>query len=172
MKIVNIVYSGNLECEINFERFRELGASIFSYNPKSYHGAYFQLSKGKVTLYRSGKYIIVGLKSLDDIESAFKEFFSIISKNYEIKNAQLPQIQNIVATYDFETTVDLQKIFTSSNLENMEYEPEQFSGLIFRDTDCSVLLFRSGKSVFTKAKKIDQLLKTKKKIEDLINRIE
>nr|HIK01392.1 TATA-box-binding protein [Candidatus Undinarchaeales archaeon ERR594346 U_76725] len=55
---------------------------------------------------------------------------------------------------DLKSELNLDNI--AFTLENTEFEPEQFPGLVFRVTDPKVvfLLFRSGKIVCTGAKKI------------------
>lgn len=169
MKIVNIICSGNLNCSINIEKLQDLGSSRFIYNPKSYHGGYLIFSKGKVTIYKSGKYILIGLKSLDDVIPVYKEMITVLSKFFDVSNAQEPVVQNIVISYDFQKQINLNKFLLSVRSNNIEYEPEQFPGLIFRDKECSALLFRNGKCVFTKAKRLDQVEKTRQKIENILD---
>ncbi|MEG3054832.1 MAG: hypothetical protein RQM90_01170 [Methanoculleus sp.] len=74
MQITNIVVSGDLNQPLPFTRLPKLPARAYTYNPKTYHGAYILLAKGKATIYRSGKYIIYGLASPDDL--AYKEFLA------------------------------------------------------------------------------------------------
>ena len=59
------------------------------------------------------------------------------------------KVENIVASATLNVTVPLEKIV--SKLEGMEYEPEQFPGLVYRMVDPKVafLLFGSGKVVCT-----------------------
>ena len=59
------------------------------------------------------------------------------------------RIENIVASAALGVEVPLEQIV--SKLEGMEYEPEQFPGLVYRMTDPKVafLLFGSGKIVCT-----------------------
>ena len=64
------------------------------------------------------------------------------------------RIENIVASASVGVTIPLEKIV--SKLEGMEYEPEQFPGLVYRMKDPKVafLLFGSGKIVCTGARSI------------------
>ena len=64
-------------------------------------------------------------------------------------------IQNIVATSDLGAELNLNAIAIGLGLENVEYEPEQFPGLVYRlqDPKVVVLIFGSGKLVCTGARK-------------------
>ena len=60
-------------------------------------------------------------------------------------------IQNIVTSGDLGERLNLNAIAIGFGLEQVEYEPEQFPGLVYRpdDHDVVVLLFGSGKLVIT-----------------------
>ncbi len=74
------------------------------------------------------------------------------------------KIENIVATVSLDQTLDLDYI--DKTLPNVEYNPDQFPGLIFRlDTPkVTALIFKSGKMVVTGAKSTAELIKAVKKI--------
>ena len=61
------------------------------------------------------------------------------------------QRQNIVCTGELDQSLNLNALAIGLGLEDTEYEPEQFPGLIFRpsEADCVVLLFATGKVVIT-----------------------
>ncbi|MCK5300835.1 MAG: TATA-box-binding protein, partial [Thermoplasmatales archaeon] len=67
--------------------------------------------------------------------------------------------QNIVATSYIGGELNLSEVAVSLGLENVEYEPEQFPGLVYRLTDPKValLLFGSGKLVCAGAKKTEEV---------------
>ncbi|MGC8587220.1 MAG: hypothetical protein ACP5K9_02965 [Candidatus Micrarchaeia archaeon] len=59
------------------------------------------------------------------------------------------KIQNIVVSADLHATIDL---FTlSKNVKEVDYEPEQFPGAIFRikDPKAVIILFKNGKLICT-----------------------
>jgi len=72
-----------------------------------------------------------------------------------IKKDPKIEVQNIVATSDFGSKINLNAIAMTLGLENVEYEPEQFPGLVYRLAvpKVVVLLFGSGKLVCTGARK-------------------
>jgi len=69
-------------------------------------------------------------------------------------------VENIVASTSFADKLDLDVI--AQSLEEAEYEPEQFPGLVYRlkDPKTATLLFRSGKANCTGAKNIENVEKT------------
>lgn len=62
------------------------------------------------------------------------------------------KIENVVASASLNTKIKLEKLV--ANLDNVEYEPEQFPGLVFRikEPKAAALIFSSGKVVCTGAK--------------------
>ena len=70
MEIVNIVVSGSFNQKVDLQALMALG-DVYSYDPEMYHGGYIRLSSAKVTVYRSGKYIIPGIKSQDRERARF-----------------------------------------------------------------------------------------------------
>ena len=74
------------------------------------------------------------------------------------------KIENIVATVILNQTLDLDLI--EQNIPEIEYNPEQFPGLILRidSPKVTALIFKSGKMVITGAKKTNDLIKAVKRI--------
>jgi len=74
------------------------------------------------------------------------------------------KIENIVATVTLDQTLDLNAIARS--VPNVEYDPEEFPGLILRleNPKLTALVFNSGKMVVTGAKSTQTLIKGFKKI--------
>ena len=67
------------------------------------------------------------------------------------------QVENIVASAQLPNKLNLDKIVF--DLENSEYEPEQFPGLVYRmkDPKAAFLLFSSGKIVCTGIRKVEDI---------------
>jgi transcription initiation factor TFIID TATA-box-binding protein len=64
------------------------------------------------------------------------------------------EIVNIVASADIGTELNLNQVAIALGLENIEYEPEQFPGLVYRLRIPKVvlLLFSTGKIICTGAR--------------------
>jgi transcription initiation factor TFIID TATA-box-binding protein len=60
-------------------------------------------------------------------------------------------ITNMVCSYNLGKYININKLSVTLNLENIEYEPEQFPGLVYRlkDPKIVVLIFSSGKIILT-----------------------
>jgi len=100
--------------------------------------------------------VCTGAKSLEHVKQAI----DIVAKQIEaagipIKNNPEIVVQNIVASSDLGAQINLNAIAISLGLEKVEYEPEQFPGLVYRIDvpKVVVLLFGSGKLVCTGARK-------------------
>ncbi len=74
------------------------------------------------------------------------------------------KIENIVATVTLEQTLDLHEIERS--VPRVEYNPDQFPGLVFRldRPKVTALIFKSGKMVVTGSKSTQELIRSVKKI--------
>ena len=83
-------------------------------------------------------------------EVLFKKLGIDVYKDTEIV------IQNIVAISDLGGELNLNEVAMALGLENVEYEPEQFPGLVYRikEPRVAMLLFGSGKIVCTGARKV------------------
>jgi transcription initiation factor TFIID TATA-box-binding protein len=75
------------------------------------------------------------------------------------------QLENIVASAKLNRELNLNNIAFS--LENTEYEPEQFPGLVYRMDNPRVtfLLFGSGKIICTGGRSIEDVKKAVSKID-------
>ena len=124
------------------------------YNPERFPGLIMRIDNPKATflVFSTGKMVITGLRRADEAAPAVK----IVIKN--IKNAGInvinPEItiQNIVASGDLHTYIDLNK--AAIVMENTMYEPEVFPGLIYRmqNPKAVFLVFSTGRVVCTGAK--------------------
>lgn len=83
-------------------------------------------------------------------------------------------MQNIVASVDFDYRLNLNAIAIGLGLENIEYEPEQFPGLVYRLDEPAVvaLLFGSGKAVMTGAKTTEEITQATTAVETRLQELE
>jgi len=161
INIENVVASATISEELNIEALSML-LDEAEYEPKQFPGLIYRLKEPKVAtlIFRSGKVVCTGAKSIDSARKAF-ELLTQQLKDAGISVVESPEVmvQNLVATWDTGQTLDLTAITLSFGLERVEYEPEQFPGLVFRLSDPKVvmLFFKSGKVVCTGAKSINEL---------------
>ncbi len=156
-RIENVVASTSLGREFDLKAVAlALGGS--EYEPEQFPGLIYRIKEPKtaILLFRSGKVVCTGAKSLESVKTAV----DLVSK--QIAAAGIPvtknpevEVQNIVATADLGAQIDLNTVALTLGLTSVEYEPEQFPGLVYRIDDPKVvlLMFGSGKVVCTGARK-------------------
>jgi len=128
-----------------------------------------QEPKAAALIFRSGKIVCTGANSIENVTTALQQVFDEL-RDLGIQVADSPKIevQNIVSSADLGYTLNLNAIAIGLGLENIEYEPEQFPGLVYRLDEPSVvaLLFGSGKLVITGGKQLDDAEQALSVIED------
>jgi len=161
INIENVVASGSIADELNVETISML-LDEAEYEPVQFPGLIYRLKEPKVAIliFRSGKVVCTGAKSIDSVRHAF-EILTRRLGDAGISVVKSPEItvQNMVATWDMGHALDLTAITLTFGLERVEYEPEQFPGLVFRLSAPKVvmLFFKSGKVVCTGAKSIEEI---------------
>lgn len=173
IKIENIVSSTALGKDIDLPTVSKSLKGV-EFNREQFPGLVFKLKEPKtaVLIFGTGKLVCTGAKSVEDSKLATKKTLDLmrqedkdIPEKYEIK------VQNIVASANLHSTLNLESI--ALGLENTEYEPEQFPGLVYRlgSPKVVLLLFGSGKVVCTGAKTFDDaelgVHKTKARLREL-----
>jgi transcription initiation factor TFIID TATA-box-binding protein len=139
------------------------------YEPERFPGLIYRLKEPKTAtlLFRSGKVVCTGAKSVEQVKVAIDKVIKQLEKiGIRIKTEPKIEIQNIVASSDLGQSINLNAIAITLGLERVEYEPEQFPGLVYRlDVPKVVLLlFGSGKLVCTGARKPQD-------VEDAVDKI-
>ncbi len=78
------------------------------------------------------------------------------------------KVENIVASGNLMVELDLFNI--AMEVENVEYEPEQFPGAIMRlkDIGTTLLLFKNGKVICSGAKSEDQIKRSIRRAAELL----
>jgi transcription initiation factor TFIID TATA-box-binding protein len=155
--IENVVASTAIGQEIDLKSVT-LALDGADYDPEQFPGLVYRTKEPKTAalIFRSGKIVCTGAKSIEDVDRGLKKVFGKMN-SVGIKVAGTPDItvQNIVASADLGSVLNLNAIAIGLGLENIEYEPEQFPGLVYRidKPKVVVLLFGSGKLVVTGGKK-------------------
>ena len=118
--------------------------------------------KTATLLFRSGKANCTGAKNVEDV----RKTVNIIADKLNAMGIEVYKkedlkivIQNIVAISDLGTELNLNEVAMGLGLENVEYEPEQFPGLVYRikEPKVAMLLFGSGKIVCTGARRTEDV---------------
>jgi len=151
--IENVVASSTLGAELALE---QLAADLpgADYNPEEFPGVIYPLDDPPSTtlIFDSGKAVCTGAKTVDDVHEALRIVVEDLRElGIDIPPSPPVDVQNIVCSADLDQPLNLNAIAIGLGLEDVEYEPEQFPGLVYRleDPDVVVLLFGSGKLVIT-----------------------
>ena len=167
-KIQNIVATASLGIELDLPAIA-ISLDGSKYDPEQFPGLIYRLMDPKTStlLFHSGKVVCTGAKRLEYVKVAINSVMKQLEKaGIKVNIEPKIEVQNIVATFDLEHKLNLNAIAISLGLVKVEYEPEQFPGLVYRmDVPKVVLLiFGSGKVVCTGARKPQD-------VEDAVDKI-
>ncbi len=159
IRVENIVASATLNVTIPLEKIVSKLEGM-EYEPEQFPGLVYRMQKPKAAalIFGSGKIVCTGARSVTDVKEVFKKVVSIVqSVKVKVPKIYKTQIENIVASAKLDAKLNLDGI--AFDLENSEYEPEQFPGLVYRMTEPKVafLLFGSGKVVCTGGRSVNDV---------------
>ena len=151
MKVQNIVASTAFAEKLDLDLIAQ-SLEDAEYEPEQFPGLVYRLSDPKTAtlLFRSGAANCTGAKNVEDVRKTVDIIADKLKKlGIEVYTDLKIIIQNIVATGDLGGEVNLTETAQGLGLENVEYEPEQFPGLVYRikEPGVAMLLFSSGKIV-------------------------
>jgi transcription initiation factor TFIID TATA-box-binding protein len=157
-KIENVVATVTVEIQEKID-LTKIAAKYpqSEYNPERFPGLVMRVEKprGTALIFSTGKMVVTGLRKASQADKVVEKIVKNITKvGIPIKNPQII-IQNIVASGDLHTHIDLN--LAAVVMEYAMYEPEVFPGLIYRmqDPKSVFLLFSTGKIVCTGIKTED-----------------
>ena len=173
IKVVNIVVSTSLKHDIPLEKMAAT-LSNTEYNPEQFPGLVIRIKEPKTSalIFSSGKIVCTGARSMDKVHESINKIIKSLEK-IKVKITIKPEIkiQNIVASGSVGMDLNLNTL--AMKLDNTEYEPEQFPGLVYKldEAKATFLLFSNGKVVCTGTKSekeveiaLDKLIVNLKKV--------
>ncbi len=171
-KIENIVASAQLNMELDLFTLADEIDQI-EYEPEQFPGAIlkFKEPKASLLLFKNGKVICTGSKSEKEVQKALNKTKKLLlpyAKNIKSKSKPNFKIENIVSSASFDLVLDL--FYIAYELDDIEYEPEQFPGAIlkFKEPKASLLLFKNGKVICTGSKSEKEIEQALKKAYNLL----
>jgi len=173
LEVQNVVAATGVGQELDLESLAmDLEGS--DYNPDNFPGLVYRTQSPKAAslVFRSGKIVCTGASSIEGVKCALDQVFSELSElGIPLDNRAEVTIENIVSSADLGVTLNLNTLAIGLGLENVEYEPEQFPGLVYRinEPKVVVLMFGSGKIVITGAKEVDHARDAVQVISDTID---
>jgi transcription initiation factor TFIID TATA-box-binding protein len=173
IRVVNIVVSTSLEHDIPLEKMAAV-LSNTEYNPEQFPGLVIRIKEPKTSalIFSSGKVVCTGAKSLDKVEESIQQIIASLKKiNVEITVKPKITVQNIVASGSIGMDLNLNKL--AMKLDNTEYEPEQFPGLVYKlmEAKATFLLFSNGKIVCTGTESEEEVNKAVDKLVEVLKNV-
>ena len=159
LSVQNIVATTSLEKEVSLSKLARTQPNT-EYNPETFPGLVLRVKEPKsaVLVFSSGNLVCTGTKSVSQVKAVVDQVIKQLKK-IGVKVTIKPKItvQNIVASGAINLDLNLNTL--SLELENTEYEPEQFPGLVYKleEPPATFLLFSNGKLVCTGTKNKAQL---------------
>ncbi|MEA3248178.1 MAG: TATA-box-binding protein [Nanoarchaeota archaeon] len=159
LKIQNIVATTSLEENVSLTKLARTQPNT-EYNPDTFPGLVLRVKKPKsaVLVFSSGNLVCTGTKSIAQVRDVVQQVIKQLKKvNVYVKIKPKITVQNIVASGAISLNLNLNTL--ALELENTEYEPEQFPGMVYKleDPTATFLLFSNGKLVCTGTKNKAQL---------------
>ena len=172
VKVQNIVASTTFAEKLDLDMIAQ-SLEEAEYEPEQFPGLVYRLSEPKTAtlLFRSGKANCTGAKNVEDVRKTV-DIIADKLKKLDVEVYKNPKIivQNIVAKANLGGELNLTETAQSLGLENVEYEPEQFPGLVYRikEPKVAMLLFSSGKIVCAGARSTEDVsIAVEKLLEEL-----
>ena len=159
LKVQNIVATTSLGKPIPLTKLARTQNNT-EYNPEQFPGLVLRVKKPKsaVLVFSSGNLVCTGTKSVQQVKEVVNAVIKQLRRiNIKITDKPRINVQNIVASGSIDMTLNLNLL--ALQLENTEYEPEQFPGLVYKlvEPTATFLLFSNGKLVCTGTKNRQQL---------------
>ena len=191
LTVVIVVASTRVAVELNLP---DIAIQLnCEYEPEQFPGVVYRVVDPKlaILMFRSGRAVCTGGKNEDNIATGIEMMIADLRaagiETWELDDVQI-EVQNMVATYalhypeDYDgkdrwtdeplagepRKLNLNNLTFHLPFDKVEYEPEQFPGLIYRLDYPKVvcLIFGSGKMVITGARHKDEILDAVQIIQD------
>ncbi len=138
------------------------------WQPEQFPGLVYKIKdpRASALIFSQGKIVCTGTKSLEDLDKAMKKIVARIRKaGISMPNKYSTRVENIVASTKVKGDISLEDI--AATLENSEYEPEQFPGLVYRISEPRVafLLFGSGRVIVAGAQNEADIYRALEKLQ-------
>ncbi|MFX0025606.1 MAG: TATA-box-binding protein [Candidatus Hermodarchaeota archaeon] len=170
-KIENVVATVTVEIteKIDLNQIARKHAEV-EYNPERFPGLVMRIEKPRATIliFSTGKMVVTGLRKASEAERVVDKVVKNIRKaGIKLANPEIT-IQNIVASGDLHTNIDLN--MAAIVMEYAMYEPEVFPGLIYRmqEPKTVFLIFSTGRIVCTGAKRKEIVRDAVKKLNQQV----
>ena len=171
VNINNIVATVN--CRDSFDLpliASELDGSIYDPDGPCHWLRYrLQPNNRYIAIYKSGKFLVTGCKTLEEMHDITERMIAIITRIQNIDEHQVV-VQNIVVSDFIKFERNLDHLYFSIDDEGCQYEPEQFPALMMKgEKSTHYLLFPNGKIVCVGSKTVPDAMQAIKHFKKTIS---
>ncbi|WP_255152667.1 TATA-box-binding protein [Halorarius halobius] len=176
LQIENVVTSTGIDQELDLDVLVD-DLDNSEYNRDQFPGLIYRSQSPAATslLFRSGTIVSTGASSRAASREAVTQLFEELrSLGMDVPAEPELTVQNVVSSGDLGQDLNLNAVAIGLGLEHVEYEPEQFPGLVYRldDMDTVALLFGSGRVVITGAVSVEEAEETVTKVHSELTDLE
>jgi transcription initiation factor TFIID TATA-box-binding protein len=158
IEIHNMVITVQFSDRIDLDKLASKLPSGAEYFPDNFPGVVYRMKKPRASflIFSSGKATCTGTASEKDAKEAIDNMSKLLKDmGIDVKPPKIV-IQNIVASTKLDARLDIDKLVFE--LENSEYEPETFPGLVYKmKGSVTFLIFGTGKIVCVGARSTNDI---------------
>jgi len=169
VRIENVVAFAVLNRKVSLTRLVEKMDNT-EYEPEQFPGLVHRINEPRASalIFSSGKIVCTGAKTIDKAKEAMRKGVD------NIRKAGIPMpkkfrivIENIVSSTKIDVKPKLMLEDIAVSMQEVEYDPERFPGLVYRMRDPRIvfLLFGSGKIICTGGRSIEDIHKALEKLK-------
>lgn len=175
-KIVNIVSSSSLNVNLDLKAIKEMlkdvGDIEVKYDPERFPGLILKKNNMSVLLFRNGKMVVAGAKSIEEVKEALKYVLRLLTPFLgEVPEKVRVEIQNMVVSGNLGSNIDLEIL---AEKKGAVYDPEQFPGVRLSlysvsggKSPCTALIFSNGRFVLVGCRKEEDIKDSVKVLEEI-----
>jgi len=161
LKVENVVVFVTLGNKIPLDKISNDLVSA-EYAPESFPGVIYRIKEPRAAalIFSSGKIVCTGTRSVNEAKIAVHKVVDDMRKlGIDMPEKFEISVENMVCSTQISTPEKLSLDEIAFSLENSEYEPESFPGLVFRVQDPRVafLLFGTGKIICTGGRNVEDI---------------
>ncbi len=168
VKVENVVAVAMLGVDVPLEKMSSQTEKA-EYEPEPFSGLVYRPGERGVAalIFSSGKIVCTGTRNVEHARETVNKVVQRIKElGVSVPAGFTIEIDNIVGSSKINAQLSLQDLAFS--LENAEYDPDRFPGLVYRisDPEVSFMLFASGKIICSGAHSIGDIQRALRKLLD------
>ena len=156
MRIVNVVLTANLGCDIDLRHVTYARHRI-EYKRKQFPAAIWKELKSCCLLFRTGRLVLCGAASVEEGRRHIRQYARLIQKLGYPVTLTCVKVQTMTATHDFGCRIYLERLHQFLGIGS-DYTPELHSALIYKtQSKKSASVFYNGKMILAGGRSVQDL---------------